>query len=171
MRSNEVKIAAVSQNGLAIKYLFIEELNQKICEIAIVQNGLSAEFIPYSMITPLMCLIIVSRNGESIKHIKDNKTIVQSTIVSFNNIAKKYTRIQQEAIEEYNDSLYSFEKIRDTYTDQKTTIDSSISEEHMLKRLIETKFYTGYRNIDLENTASEDYETKSECKGLTSYDC
>lgn len=85
----ELSLAAVKQNGLAIK--FIQNQTREICEAAVNQNPLALQFIENQ--TNELCMMAVKKNGLALKYVEIMESDIAYTAVKQNYDSLKYAYI------------------------------------------------------------------------------
>lgn len=103
-------IKLLAKDGLLIRN--IEVQTEDMCIAAVRQNGLALKFIKNRYKTPKICVIAVGQNGLALKHANKQDEKICVTAVKQNPMAMEYVEEKTEEIREiarkrYNDWLSS----------------------------------------------------------------
>ena len=69
--SKQIQSTALKQNGLAVKYIQTEKLSEEICLEAVTENGLAMQYVPPIFQTKQMQITALKQNPRALKFIKE----------------------------------------------------------------------------------------------------
>ena len=71
-RTKELCLAAVKENGHAIRYVPEDQLSKEICLAAVTQNGYTLECVPEDKRSREICLAAVKETGDALNYVPDH---------------------------------------------------------------------------------------------------
>jgi len=84
-RTEQVCLAAVRQNGLALQYIDDEKITREIYLAAVRQNGLALKYVPEKMRTEQVYLAAVTQNGQALQYIPEEMRTLALCIIAIKN--------------------------------------------------------------------------------------